>query len=109
VGNEGSGIAGIIDTIEKPCCCKLLVDLEWITLKNVLVGQTPTLPTFKSGGHGCEVSGLTGPHTEGLLTAPCLRTRGRSLYGSGEVRRLTGRASTKRCRCITIGCSMIEQ
>jgi hypothetical protein len=46
VGNQGSAIAGIIDTIENPCCCKLLVDLEWITLKNGLVGQTPTLPTF---------------------------------------------------------------
>jgi hypothetical protein len=46
VGNQGSAIAGIIDTIENPCCCKLLVDLEWISLKNGLVGQTPTLPTF---------------------------------------------------------------
>jgi len=46
VGNQGSAIAGIIDTIENPCCCKLLVDLEWIALKNGLVGQTPTLPTF---------------------------------------------------------------
>jgi hypothetical protein len=42
----GTAIAGIIDTIEHPCCCKLLVDLEWIALKNGLVGQTPTLPTF---------------------------------------------------------------
>jgi len=46
VGNQGSAIAGIIDTIENPCCCKLLVDLEWITLRQGLVGQTPTLPTF---------------------------------------------------------------
>jgi hypothetical protein len=46
VGNQGSAIAGIIDTIENPCCCKLLVDLEWITLKNGLVGQQPTLPVF---------------------------------------------------------------
>jgi hypothetical protein len=46
VGNQGSAIAGIIDTIENPCCCKLLVDLEWITLKNGLVGQVPSLPVF---------------------------------------------------------------
>jgi len=46
IGSSGSAIAGIIDTIENPCCCKLLVDLEWIALKNGLVGQTPTLPTF---------------------------------------------------------------
>jgi hypothetical protein len=45
-GDQGSAIAGIIDTIENPCCCKLLVDLEWIALKNGLVGQTPALPTF---------------------------------------------------------------
>jgi hypothetical protein len=42
----GSAIAGIIDTVEHPCCCKLLVDLEWIAIKNGLVGQSPTLPTF---------------------------------------------------------------
>jgi hypothetical protein len=42
----GSAIAGIIDTTEHPCCCKLLVDLEWIAIKNGLIGQTPTLPTF---------------------------------------------------------------
>ncbi len=42
----GSAVAGIIDTIENPCCCKLLVDLEWIALRQGLVGQTPTLPTF---------------------------------------------------------------
>jgi hypothetical protein len=42
----GTAIAGIIDTLEHPCCCKLLVDLEWITLRQGLVGQTPTLPTF---------------------------------------------------------------
>jgi hypothetical protein len=39
-------IAGIIDTLEHPCCSKLLEDLEWITLRQGLVGQTPTLPTF---------------------------------------------------------------
>jgi hypothetical protein len=43
---QGSAVAGIIDTIENPCCCKLLVDLEWITLKNGIIGQTPKLPTF---------------------------------------------------------------
>ena len=42
----GSAIAGIIDTREHPCCCKLLVDLEWISLRQGLVGQTPSLPTF---------------------------------------------------------------
>lgn len=45
-GPQGSAVAGIIDTIEHPCCCKLLVDLEWIAIKNSLVGQTPTLPVF---------------------------------------------------------------
>jgi hypothetical protein len=30
VPGAGSAIAGIIDTIEHPCCCKLLVDLEFI-------------------------------------------------------------------------------
>jgi hypothetical protein len=43
---QGSAVAGIIDTIENPCCCKLLVDLEWITLREGLAGQSPTLPTF---------------------------------------------------------------
>jgi hypothetical protein len=43
---QGSAVAGIIDTIEHPCCCKLLVDLEWIALRNNLVGQLPSLPTF---------------------------------------------------------------
>jgi hypothetical protein len=43
---QGSAVAGIIDTIEHPCCCKLLVDLEWISIKNGLIGQTPTLPVF---------------------------------------------------------------
>jgi hypothetical protein len=42
----GSAVAGIIDTIEHPCCCKLLVDLEWIAIKNGLIGQVPTLPVF---------------------------------------------------------------
>ena len=46
VGNQGSAIAGIIDTIENPCCCKLLVDLEFIAIKNGIIGQTPTLPVF---------------------------------------------------------------
>jgi hypothetical protein len=45
-GSQGSAVAGIIDTIEHPCCCKLLVDLEWIAIKNGIVGQTPTLPVF---------------------------------------------------------------
>jgi hypothetical protein len=45
-GSMGSAIAGIIDTIEHPCCCKLLVDLEWITIRQGLIGQSPTLPTF---------------------------------------------------------------
>jgi hypothetical protein len=45
-GAQGSVVAGIIDTIENPCCCKLLVDLEWIAIRNGLVGQIPTLPTF---------------------------------------------------------------
>jgi len=42
----GVGMAGIIDTIENPCCCKLLVDLEFISIKNGIIGQTPTLPVF---------------------------------------------------------------
>jgi len=45
-GNQGSAVAGIIDTVENPCCCKLLVDLEWIAIRQGLVGQIPTLPTF---------------------------------------------------------------
>ena len=45
-GAGSSAVAGIIDTIEHPCCCKLLVDLEWIALRQGLVGQIPTLPTF---------------------------------------------------------------
>jgi len=45
-GTGGSAVAGILDTIENPCCCKLLVDLEWIALKQGIVGQMPTLPTF---------------------------------------------------------------
>jgi hypothetical protein len=43
---QSSAVAGIIDTVEHPCCCKLLVDLEWISIKNGLIGQSPTLPTF---------------------------------------------------------------
>jgi hypothetical protein len=42
----GVGMAGIIDTIENPCCCKLLVDLEFIAIKQGIIGQTPTLPVF---------------------------------------------------------------
>jgi hypothetical protein len=42
----GSAVAGVVDTVENPCCCKLLVDLEWIAIRNGLVGQIPTLPTF---------------------------------------------------------------
>jgi hypothetical protein len=45
-GGEGSAVAGIIDTIEHPCCCKLLVDLEWISISQGLQGQSPTLPVF---------------------------------------------------------------
>ena len=30
LGASGTAVAGIIDTTEHPCCCKLLVDLEWI-------------------------------------------------------------------------------
>jgi len=41
-----SVMAGIIDTIEHPCCCKLLVDLEFIAIKNGIIGQVPTLPVF---------------------------------------------------------------
>jgi hypothetical protein len=43
---QSSAVAGIIDTIEHPCCCKLLVDLEWITLRQGLAGTSPMLPTF---------------------------------------------------------------
>jgi len=45
-GDQGSSIAGLVDTIENPCCCKLLVDLEWLAIKNGVIGQTPTLPVF---------------------------------------------------------------
>jgi hypothetical protein len=45
-GSDGSSIAGLVDTIENPCCCKLLVDLEWIAIKNGLIGQLPSLPVF---------------------------------------------------------------
>jgi hypothetical protein len=43
---QGSAVAGMIDTIEHPCCCKLLADLEWITIRQGLTGMSPTLPTF---------------------------------------------------------------
>jgi hypothetical protein len=46
IPGDATAVAGIIDTIEHPCCCKLLVDLEWIAIKNGIIGQTPTLPTF---------------------------------------------------------------
>jgi hypothetical protein len=44
--SQGTAVAGMIDTIEHPCCCKLLVDLEWITIRQGLAGTSPTLPTF---------------------------------------------------------------
>ena len=50
VGNQGSAIAGIIDTIENPCCCKLLVDLEYISIFNGIIGQVPHLPVVRAGG-----------------------------------------------------------
>ncbi len=43
LGDGGTAVAGIIDTLEHPCCCKLLVDLEWIALRNSIVGPTPLL------------------------------------------------------------------
>jgi hypothetical protein len=43
---QGSAVAGLVDTVENPCCCKLLVDLEWIAIKNGIIGQLPTLPVF---------------------------------------------------------------
>jgi hypothetical protein len=47
LSDQGSSVAGLIDTTEHPCCCKLLVDLEWIAFRNGLVGaQIPSLPTF---------------------------------------------------------------
>jgi hypothetical protein len=46
LSGAGSTIAGIVDTVEHPCCCKLLVDLEWIAIRNGLIGQLPTLPVF---------------------------------------------------------------
>jgi hypothetical protein len=45
-GGPSVGMAGIIDTVEHPCCCKLLVDLEWIAIRQGLIGQVPTLPVF---------------------------------------------------------------
>jgi hypothetical protein len=45
-GDQGTAVAGIVDTVENPCCCKLLVDLEWIAISNGIIGQLPTLPTF---------------------------------------------------------------
>jgi len=43
---QSSAVAGIIDTIEHPCCCKLLVDLEWITFRQGLGAEIPPLPTY---------------------------------------------------------------
>jgi hypothetical protein len=40
LADGGTAVAGIIDTIEHPCCCKLLVDLEWIAIRNNLLGST---------------------------------------------------------------------
>ena len=37
----GTAVAGVIDTREHPCCCKLLVDLEWIANANNIVGPLP--------------------------------------------------------------------
>jgi len=50
IGSNGSAIAGIIDTIENPCCCKLLVDLEYISIYNGLIGQVPHLPVVHADG-----------------------------------------------------------
>jgi hypothetical protein len=43
LADGGTAVAGIIDTLEHPCCCKLLVDLEWIALRNNIVGPSPLL------------------------------------------------------------------
>ena len=40
VPNIGTMVAGIFDSIEHPCCCKLLVDLEYIAVKE-RVGVAP--------------------------------------------------------------------
>jgi hypothetical protein len=40
VPNAGTMVAGIVDSIEHPCCCKLLVDLEYIAVQN-RVGVAP--------------------------------------------------------------------
>jgi hypothetical protein len=50
IGTQGSAIAGIIDTIENPCCCKLLVDLEYIAIYNGVIGQVPHLPVVRPNG-----------------------------------------------------------
>jgi hypothetical protein len=44
--DSSGSVAGIVDTIENPCCCKLLADLEWIAIKSGILGQLPTLPVF---------------------------------------------------------------
>jgi hypothetical protein len=49
-GTQGSAVAGIIDTVEHPCCCKLLVDLEYISIVQGIIGQTPHLPVVQPGG-----------------------------------------------------------
>jgi len=41
-GPQGSAVAGVIDKIEHPCCCKLLVDLEWIAIKTASSAESPT-------------------------------------------------------------------
>jgi hypothetical protein len=45
LGDGVTAAAGIIDTLEHPCCCKLLVDLEWIAIRNNIVGPN-LLPAF---------------------------------------------------------------
>jgi hypothetical protein len=37
----GTAVAGIIDTLEHPCCCKLLVDLESIAIQNGAASPFP--------------------------------------------------------------------
>jgi hypothetical protein len=46
-----TAVAGVIDTTEHPCCCKLLVDLEWIANQNGIVGPN-TLDTGDDLGAG---------------------------------------------------------
>jgi hypothetical protein len=61
IGANGSAIAGIIDTIENPCCCKLLVDLEYIAIYNGVIGQVPHLPVIQPGGaYDPDTTGVNG-------------------------------------------------